>query len=55
MIHFHIEDSLLILHWITIIEINLEITLERKEEDTFLYGKFKIWNGLDTKDVQNSK
>ena len=43
MIHFHIEDSLLILHWITIIEINLEITLERKEEDTFLYWKFKIW------------
>ena len=55
MIHFHIEDSLLILHWITIIEINLEITLERKEVDTFLYWKFKIWNGLDTKDVQNSK
>ena len=55
MIHFHIEDSMLIRHWITTIEINLEITLERKEVDSFLYWKFKIWNGLNTKDVQNSK
>ena len=53
MVHFHIEDSLLILHQITSIEINLEITLERNEVDTFGNSKFGMY--WIQKDVQDSK